>query len=160
MGPTWIAKHRRLDAWAMKCSWTNNKMIGYEIKISRSDFLQDKKWRDYLPVCTQFFFVCPHGLIRVDEVEDPAGLIYLSKTGRMLRTVKAAKLLEPKADALNLLLTYVLMSRCEITDRPRHGAHRAQTDFERAEREMMWLRRERRSKRVGHALSKLMASTK
>ncbi len=29
----------------MKISWTNFTISGYEVKVSRSDFLRDEKWR-------------------------------------------------------------------------------------------------------------------
>ena len=60
-GPTHTASHRRLDAWVMKKSWSPITMLGYEIKQSRSDFLQDNKWQAYLPCCHQLYFVCPKG---------------------------------------------------------------------------------------------------
>jgi len=67
-GPTWTAKHLRLDLWAMKKSWSNPYTYGYEIKASRSDFLQDEKWLNYLPYCNYFSFVCLPGLIEPEEL--------------------------------------------------------------------------------------------
>ncbi|MDP6351883.1 MAG: MmcB family DNA repair protein [Alphaproteobacteria bacterium] len=32
-----------------------------EIKTTRADFRADRKWRDYLPHCDQFFFAVPAG---------------------------------------------------------------------------------------------------
>ena len=55
-GPTWGGGHRRLDAWAMRRSYTKPCVWGYEIKISRSDFFADEKWPGYLPFCNQFYF--------------------------------------------------------------------------------------------------------
>lgn len=34
----------RMDAWAMPRSWAHPAVSGYEVKISRSDFLGDDKW--------------------------------------------------------------------------------------------------------------------
>ena len=48
-GGTWAGTHLRLDAWAMRRSWTHPTVWGYEIKVSRSDFLSDDKWVGYLP---------------------------------------------------------------------------------------------------------------
>jgi hypothetical protein len=36
-GPTQTGSHRRLDAWVMLKTWSPVTMIGYEIKVSRSD---------------------------------------------------------------------------------------------------------------------------
>lgn len=67
-------------------------MKGYEFKVSRQDFLndlkprrrrwlncpgEDLKWKYYLQFCNLFYFVCPEGLIRPDEVPAPAGLIWI-----------------------------------------------------------------------------------
>jgi hypothetical protein len=41
-GPTQLGSHLRMDAWVMKKSWANSCFIGYEEKVSRSDFLQDR----------------------------------------------------------------------------------------------------------------------
>jgi hypothetical protein len=46
-GPTMGASHARIDAWAMKKSWSKPLVWGYEIKVSRSDFLNDTKWPAY-----------------------------------------------------------------------------------------------------------------
>ena len=65
-GPTHTADHLRMDAWVMKRSWVRPLSIGYEIKISRQDFLNDQKWHSYLNYCNEFYFVCPAGLIDYD----------------------------------------------------------------------------------------------
>jgi len=31
-------------------------MVGYEIKVSKSDFFNDIKWQEYLPMCNELFF--------------------------------------------------------------------------------------------------------
>ena len=81
----------RMDAWAMKKSWASPQVIVYEIKISRSDFLNDAKWQSYLPYCNEFYFVCPSKLIEVNEVPEDAGLLYISSTGTRLYTKKKAR---------------------------------------------------------------------
>lgn len=57
----------------------------YEVKISRSDFKAEKKkthkWllfdsRHERNIPNYFSYVCPDGLIKVDELPDYAGLIY------------------------------------------------------------------------------------
>ena len=57
-GPSWTATDYWIfDAWVMNKSWTNQRVIGYEIKVSRSDFLQDSKWRSYLGYCNMLYFL-------------------------------------------------------------------------------------------------------
>jgi len=56
------------------------KLRGFEFKINRADFLKDRnsgKWRGYLKYCNTFTWVCPEGLIQKDEVESPAGLLWI-----------------------------------------------------------------------------------
>lgn len=81
---------RRMDAWAMKKSWANPMVLAYEIKSSRQDFMSDHKMQDYLPYCNEAYVVCPQDACSKDEIPDGFGLIYLSKNGEMLRTIKKA----------------------------------------------------------------------
>ena len=83
-GPSQGTSSFRLDAWAMAKSWVNPTTYGYEIKVSRNDFRRDDKWQNYLPLCSDFYFVCPWGLIQPEEVAAPAGLMWVAKTGTRL----------------------------------------------------------------------------
>jgi len=76
----------RLDAWAAACSWATPRYFGYEVKVSRSDFLADDKWPRYLTATTYFSFVCPWGLIGLDEIPDGIGLICMNQAGTGLVT--------------------------------------------------------------------------
>lgn len=112
-GPTHGASHVRLDAWVLSSSWAHPCVTGYEIKISRSDFLQDQKWPSYLDLCNQLYFVCPTGLIAPTELPAEVGLMWVSKTGTRLYTKK-------KAPHRNVTIPedvyrYVLMCRARIT---------------------------------------------
>lgn len=79
-----------MDAVAFKKSWANPCIMGYEIKVSRSDFLGDEKWRGYLQYCNQFSFVCPRGMIEPDELPDDIGLIYYNPDKETLYTRRKA----------------------------------------------------------------------
>ena len=51
-GPTeTVSTYSKIDALAIKKSWTKFSITGYEVKVSRSDFLKDDKWQHYLPMC-------------------------------------------------------------------------------------------------------------
>lgn len=117
VGGTWTSTGDalRLDAWAMRKSWTDWRCIGYEVKVSRSDFTRDRKWRRYLPYCHEFYFVCPAGLIRTDEVPDGAGLIW---AGPRLRRKVTAPWHEPDPARLMRLMAYILMWRVPAHSRP------------------------------------------
>ena len=64
------------DGLAIRKSYTGPCITGYEIKVSRSDFLQDAKWHLYLQYCNEFYFVVPNGLISKEELPENVGLIY------------------------------------------------------------------------------------
>ena len=63
----------RMDAFSF--NRYNRETRGYEIKISRSDFLSDKKHMRYLDFCTFFYFIAPKGLIKAEELYSTIGLI-------------------------------------------------------------------------------------
>lgn len=113
-GPSITRNHLRLDAWAMKKSWSNPRVFGYEIKVSRSDFLKDDKWQGYLKYCTDFYFVCPSKLIMPEELPVDVGLIWLSATGTRLFTKRKAAFRDNEIP--NDLYRYILMSRVTIND--------------------------------------------
>lgn len=73
--PEFTFEGRRIDALIVNCR--DRKVRGYEIKVSRADFLQDKKWKEYAAFCNLLYLVCPKGLIKPEEVEPPFGLIYI-----------------------------------------------------------------------------------
>lgn len=114
-GPSAGCSHRRLDAWAMKKSWSQPTTFGYEVKVSRSDFKQDDKWRDYLGLCSKFYFVCPWALIDPSELPAEAGLLWVAKTGGRLWEKKKAPLRAIDGRDIEGLFRYVLMNRVKIT---------------------------------------------
>lgn len=112
-GPSQGTSHLRMDAWAMKRAYSKPLTVAYEIKVARSDFLQDKKWPGYLDYCNEFYFVCPRGLIDPSEVGDSAGLIWTSKNGNKLYTKKKAPWRDVQIP--ESLWRYILISRTVIT---------------------------------------------
>lgn len=117
-GPTTTAnaQYLRMDAWTMKTSWAHPCATAYEIKVSRSDFIQDNKWPGYLPYCNQFYFVTPWKMVSPGELGSQAGLIWVSQTGSRLFT----KIKAPYRDVEipESIFRYILMSRARI-DRER-----------------------------------------
>lgn len=80
----------KFDGLAITKSYTQPNIIGYEIKVSRSDFKQDNKWHLYLQYCNEFYFVVPKGLVKKEELPDNVGLIYYNPDTQALRTAKKA----------------------------------------------------------------------
>jgi hypothetical protein len=106
-GPTHGRSHNRPDAWAMKKSWSLPIFWGYEIKVTRSDFINDTKWMNYLPLCSDFYFVSPPDIIWKEEVPEKAGLLWCSKNCKKLITKKKAPHRNTIPDTS--LLLYILM---------------------------------------------------
>lgn len=106
-GPSYGRVCRRFDAWAMPKSWARMQFIGYEIKVSKSDFNKDDKWIEYLEFCSDFYFVTPWQLVSAEETPDKAGLIWASKSGVRLFTKKKS----PHRDIMipDMLMMYILM---------------------------------------------------
>jgi hypothetical protein len=147
-GPTQTTRRSDLlilDAWAMPRSWSKWTTIGYEIKVSRSDFLRDKKWTRYLDLCHELYFVAPEGVVKEEELEKDVGLLVASKTGTRLWLKKRAtrREIEPPI----LLLTYILMCRTAL--REEWTAERDRTEEWRA-----WLARKREKQEIGYGVSK------
>ncbi|OZV12320.1 hypothetical protein CIW83_09495 [Tissierella sp. P1] len=79
-----------MDAVAIKKTWSPRTVIGYEIKISRQDFLSDQKHPVYMENCNIFYFVTPKGIIKDGELPVGVGhMIYNPETDK-LRTSKKA----------------------------------------------------------------------
>lgn len=101
----------KFDGLAMARSYTGPCITGYEIKVSRSDFLGDNKWHLYLQYCNEFYFVVPAGLVAKDEIPGDAGLIYYyPKTGKLLKKKRAVyrKIDEPVG-----VYKYIIYSRLD-----------------------------------------------
>jgi hypothetical protein len=89
-----------VDAWAINCfASQGHRRVGYEIKVSRSDFTselrQPAKTARSARFASEFYFACPNGLIKSAEVPDPYGLVHVKPNGRT-RIVKRSKL--PKSE--------------------------------------------------------------
>ncbi len=148
-GPSMCVEHLRMDAWAMKRSWAHPLTISYEIKVRRSDFLQDYKWREYLPYCNQLFFVCPPGVIEKNELPPEAGLIVSSTNGTRLYTKKKA----PQRDVSipEELWRYILMHRTAIKkEDSRPSSH----DFWQ-----QWLQNKKLDYELGRRISRCLRET-
>ena len=71
---------RRIDLFEIETAPSKGyKATAYEVKISRGDFLSEKrnpnKQRGARLFCDFFYYVTPPGLLKIEEVPDWAGLI-------------------------------------------------------------------------------------
>lgn len=111
-GPHAGRGYGQIDTWVLRTSWTQATTIGYEIKVTRRDFLADQKWMKYLPLCNEFYFVVAPGVCGLEEVPEAAGLMVCSKNAARLFTKKKAPYRE--AEDLDLIFRAVLMNRAHI----------------------------------------------
>ena len=113
IGSTWFKSMcSRFDMWIMARSWQHPRFIGCEVKVSRQDFLNDNKWSNYLPYCTEFYFVASHGIIGINEVPEQAGLIETTKNCKRLIIKKKAPVRD--IEIPQSLFVYILMCRTRV----------------------------------------------
>ncbi|HDO36655.1 MAG TPA: DNA repair protein MmcB-related protein [Nitrospirae bacterium] len=110
-------RHRSIDLWCMAKSWAKPRTIGYEIKVARSDFVRDNKWRRYLDYSSEFYFAASPGIIDPSELPDEAGLLVCSKNAKMLYTKKKAP--ERSVEIPESIFRYILMWRTEVCEERR-----------------------------------------
>lgn len=86
---------RRIDLWAMNLLPSKRVRTAYEIKVSRSDFLQElrhpEKRAPALHVSDQFYFATPPGLVRPGELPEECGLIEVLPCGKARYKVRAPR---------------------------------------------------------------------
>lgn len=123
-GPTWTASHLRLDAVAIKKSWTHACITGYEVKVERQDFLRDDKWPGYRSMCHRLYFACPEGLIKLEELPEDIGLIWYSSERDTIWTKRTAAFREIEIPWQ--MLYYVCICRL---DSDRHPFFSDKRDF-------------------------------
>ncbi len=160
MGSSYAGDSPIIDAWAMKKSWTSLAFTGYEIKISRSDFLADNKYHQYLPACTYFYLVTTKGVIKdKNEIPENVGWIEVSTNGGRLWTKKKAPLLrEIQLSPLESVLVYLLMWRTEVTKEKTLENHR---NFDKGKGNYWkkWAETKEYDKIYGHMISNSIAKT-
>lgn len=95
---TGYGRHRFADAIAVSL-WKSHghKIEGIEVKVSRSDFLnemkQPQKSQPIFQYCHRWWLACPKDMVRPDELPPTWGLLELHDTG--LRQKVAAPKLDP-----------------------------------------------------------------
>ena len=109
--------HLRFAAIAIKQSWAKPCITGYEIKVSRSAFLRDKKWQNYQKYCLEFYFVSPPGVVKVEDLDaagcGDVGLIYYSPEHDTLFTKRRAmyRKIDLRSPEVVGMLMYLAMYR-------------------------------------------------
>ena len=123
-GPT-IAGHSQLrimDGLALAKSWAHPMITGYEVKVSRQDWLRDQKWPEYVPLCHEFCLVCPPGIARLEELPPEVGLIHCSAPRYALSIQRKA--IRRDIELPVSLLYYVCISRVDSDRHPFFSSRR------------------------------------
>jgi hypothetical protein len=94
-----------IDCYAIELWGKSRNYIAYEIKISRGDFKSDVqnfnvKQADAIANSSQFYYVCPFGLIDPTEVPESTGLMWVDKGGVKIKKVAPLRDLKSGLDAL------------------------------------------------------------
>lgn len=113
-GPTQLSRPgdlKILDGLAIRKSWTNPCFTGYEVKISRGDFLRDAKFYTYEELCNCLYIVCPKGMIDRTELPESVGLMYYDPDKRTITTRKKA--IFRKIEYTSEMLLYIIFSRLD-----------------------------------------------
>lgn len=124
-GSTWMTPKgdmKILDALAIRKSWTNPCFTGYEVKVSRGDFLRDAKFYTYEELCNCLYVVCPKGMIERTELPESVGLIYYDPESKNLVTRKKA-IYRDITYSPNMLL-YIIYSRLDSDRIPFYSSTR------------------------------------
>lgn len=111
-GSTWltsVGNMKILDGLAIRKSWTSPCFTGYEIKVSRSDFLRDAKFYTYEELCNCLYIVCPKGMIDRTELPESVGLMYYDPEKKTITTKKKA--IYRKIEYSPDLLLYIIYTR-------------------------------------------------
>jgi hypothetical protein len=133
-----------IDFWAMKKSWQSPAIYGYEIKVSRNDFVRDDKWKQYMDYCNLFYFVAPQGIIEPGELPDGVGLVVTSINCKKLYLKRKAAFRDVAIP--ESLWRYLLMWRAEITSEKHHWQTRKEYWAE-------WMKDKDENKSFGHIVA-------
>lgn len=113
-GSTWMTPRgdmKILNGLAIRPSWTAPCFTGYEVKVSRSDFLRDAKFYTYEELVNCLYIVCPKGMIDRTELPESVGLMYYDPDKKTITTRKKA--LFRKIEYSPELLLYIIYTRLD-----------------------------------------------
>lgn len=140
-GPTQYGGNLKiLDGLAIYKSWAHPRIVGYEVKVTRSDFLRDNKFYTYMPLVHELYIVTPKGLIDRTELPAEIGLMcYDSEKGALTTKKKATyRKIEVSAD----MLLYIIMTRLDSDRLPFYS--------DRAEYYQAWVDGKTSNKELGY----------
>lgn len=150
-GATQTRSHKRLDAWVLRKTWSPITTIGYEVKVSRSDWRRDEKIDTYAGLCHLLFVVAPKGVVEVAEL--PLGVGLLEPVGDGSRLVTRRKPTRREVDIPTHLLLYVLMCRVDIKSEQPTWDYRSDRREWRVKELREWLEKKDERRAMSYAIS-------
>jgi hypothetical protein len=147
--------HARIDALAIRISWASPLITGYEVKVSRSDFIQDNKWMAYLNMCNQLFWVAPPGVIDLSEVPESCGLLTLTDKGGLRAAKKAPYREIPEPVGMYKYLMFKHIGPYGETDAGFPRCYQTLTRDERVARYKDYLETLKESKEIGNDIARV-----
>ncbi len=126
-GQSYVEGLLRLDGLAIARSYANPMVTGYEIKVSRYDFMGDEKYHHYLKYCNCFYFVCPPDLIQPNELPDNIGLLWSSKNCKKLYKKKKAVYIDQDIPAD--IYKYILITRAVIKQETNYYVQESKAEY-------------------------------
>ncbi len=113
-GSTWSADApKRFDLLALKKSWSKPCIRIYEAKSNRQTFLNDQKWPKYMDYCNEFYWICPTGMIKKEEVDPRCGLVTINPESGAIHTRKKAIYRSITPESRADILMYLFMWRMD-----------------------------------------------
>lgn len=104
---------RRLDCIVLD-TYSDLAVIGFEIKVSRSDFLADlklpEKHDQALRTVDKFFWICPEKLIQPHEIPPGMGLMWVS-TKKVIRVKVASDWFSREKATISRTFAFSIMRR-------------------------------------------------
>jgi len=96
----WNATVNSIDFFAIGLYRKNMKILSFEIKVRRADFVLDvqrfmNKHEHALALSHEFYYICPWGLIDKEEVPEQSGLMWIDTANR-IQIKKIAQLRIPE----------------------------------------------------------------
>lgn len=79
-----LGDSERADAWGYRWDWDGGSVL-VEVKVSRSDFLRDKNkpHRQAGGLGDFRYYMCPEGVIALDDLPERWGLLWVNKRGHV-----------------------------------------------------------------------------
>lgn len=112
LGSVWLNRRNgpgQADVLTIKPSYNRFNLDIYEVKVTRSDLLQDikkGKYKKYLPHCNRLYFAVKQGICTKDDIPEGVGLIVRGENG--WSTIRGAEKREikPSTQMLQALVFY------------------------------------------------------